>query len=149
MLDLAAGHGISVMPVLFDGVWDPDPRPGPQRRGGGRPLRRRLPCGRGGPGQPLTVEIFLIPDRRPELSSRVARTALYRSDVASLHDYVDDETLERTIADLAWHSRPSPAPSGWRYPSRRWRNWRSSSVIGAGDYCWVWSTNQDTFPWTS
>lgn len=31
VLDLAAGHGISVMPVLFDGIWDPDPRPGPQR----------------------------------------------------------------------------------------------------------------------
>jgi hypothetical protein len=30
VLDLAAGHGISVMPVLFDGIWDPDPRPGPQ-----------------------------------------------------------------------------------------------------------------------
>jgi hypothetical protein len=31
VLQLAAGHGISVMPVLFDGIWDPDPRPGPQR----------------------------------------------------------------------------------------------------------------------
>jgi hypothetical protein len=31
VLGLAAGHGISVMPVLFDGIWDPDPRPGPQR----------------------------------------------------------------------------------------------------------------------
>lgn len=31
VLDVAAGHGISVMPVLFDGIWDPDPRPGPQR----------------------------------------------------------------------------------------------------------------------
>ncbi len=31
VLDLAAGHGIGVMPVLFDGIWDPDPRPGPQR----------------------------------------------------------------------------------------------------------------------
>lgn len=31
VLDLAAGHGISVMPVLFDGIWDPEPRPGPQR----------------------------------------------------------------------------------------------------------------------
>lgn len=31
VLDIAAGHGISVMPVLFDGIWDPDPRPGTQR----------------------------------------------------------------------------------------------------------------------
>lgn len=31
VLALAAAHGISVMPVLFDGIWDPDPRPGPQR----------------------------------------------------------------------------------------------------------------------
>lgn len=32
VLGIAAGHGISVMPVLFDGIWDPDPRPGSQRR---------------------------------------------------------------------------------------------------------------------
>jgi hypothetical protein len=31
VLGMAARHGISVMPVLFDGIWDPDPRPGPQR----------------------------------------------------------------------------------------------------------------------
>jgi len=31
VLDIAAGHEISVVPVLFDGIWDPDPRPGPQR----------------------------------------------------------------------------------------------------------------------
>lgn len=31
VLDLAAGHGIRTMPVLFDGIWDPEPRPGPQR----------------------------------------------------------------------------------------------------------------------
>lgn len=31
VLAIAAGHGISTMPVLFDGIWDPDPRPGPQR----------------------------------------------------------------------------------------------------------------------
>jgi hypothetical protein len=30
-LAIAAGHGISVMPVLFDGIWDPVPRVGPQR----------------------------------------------------------------------------------------------------------------------
>jgi len=31
VLDLAAGHGIRAMPVLFDGIWDPEPRLGPQR----------------------------------------------------------------------------------------------------------------------
>lgn len=31
VLDIAAQHGITVMPVLFDGIWDPEPRPGPQR----------------------------------------------------------------------------------------------------------------------
>lgn len=31
VLDIAAGHGIRTLPVLFDGIWDPDPRPGPQR----------------------------------------------------------------------------------------------------------------------
>lgn len=32
VLAIAASHRISVMPVLFDGIWDPDPRPGPQRQ---------------------------------------------------------------------------------------------------------------------
>jgi hypothetical protein len=32
VLDLAAAHGIRTVPVLFDGIWDPEPRPGPQRR---------------------------------------------------------------------------------------------------------------------
>ncbi len=32
VLELAAGHGIRTLPVLFDGIWDPDPRPGPQRQ---------------------------------------------------------------------------------------------------------------------
>lgn len=32
VLDLATAHGIRTMPVLFDGIWDPEPRPGPQRR---------------------------------------------------------------------------------------------------------------------
>lgn len=31
VLDMAALHGISALPVLFDGIWDPDPRPGTQR----------------------------------------------------------------------------------------------------------------------
>lgn len=31
VLGLAQTHGIAVMPVLFDGIWDPEPRPGPQR----------------------------------------------------------------------------------------------------------------------
>jgi len=30
VLAIADGHGIGVMPVLFDGVWHPHPRPGPQ-----------------------------------------------------------------------------------------------------------------------
>ena len=30
VLDIAAGHGIGFMPVLFDGVWDPEPALGPQ-----------------------------------------------------------------------------------------------------------------------
>lgn len=30
VLAIAHGHGIGVMPVLFDGVWHPNPRPGPQ-----------------------------------------------------------------------------------------------------------------------
>lgn len=30
VLSIADDHGIGVMPVLFDGVWHPNPRPGPQ-----------------------------------------------------------------------------------------------------------------------
>jgi hypothetical protein len=30
-LEISSGHGISTMLVLFDGVWDPEPKPGPQR----------------------------------------------------------------------------------------------------------------------
>ncbi|MFM7064981.1 MAG: 1,4-beta-xylanase, partial [Actinomycetes bacterium] len=30
VLEVADGHGITLMPVLFDGIWDPRPRPGPQ-----------------------------------------------------------------------------------------------------------------------
>lgn len=30
-LAIAAKHGIRIMPVLFDSVWDPNPRLGPQR----------------------------------------------------------------------------------------------------------------------
>jgi hypothetical protein len=30
VLGIAAGHGIAVMPVLFDGIWNPVARPGPQ-----------------------------------------------------------------------------------------------------------------------
>lgn len=29
--EIADGHGIGLVPVLFDGIWDPRPRPGPQR----------------------------------------------------------------------------------------------------------------------
>jgi hypothetical protein len=31
VLAIADSHEIRVMPVLFDGIWDPNPRPGPQR----------------------------------------------------------------------------------------------------------------------
>lgn len=30
-LDIAWGHGIAIMPVLFDGVWHPEPKLGPQK----------------------------------------------------------------------------------------------------------------------
>jgi hypothetical protein len=32
VLSIATAHGIRTMPVLFDGIWDPDPRPGQQRQ---------------------------------------------------------------------------------------------------------------------
>lgn len=30
LLDVAHDHGLGILPVLFDGVWNPEPRPGPQ-----------------------------------------------------------------------------------------------------------------------
>ena len=196
VLNLAAGHGISVMPVLFDGVWDPDPRPGEQRhprpgvhnstwvqgpgatvladRSRWRSLRAyveavvgrfgdddrviawdlfnepdspnpawagRDPAGKSAlvadlldqvwdwaaavdPVQPLTVGVFLFPDRHPERASRVARIALERSDVISFHNYGKPDEFEGRIAELesklaaaqvidqpAQRDRPQPSPS--------------------------------------
>lgn len=223
VLGLAAGHGITVMPVLFDGVWDPDPRPGVQRRprlgvhnstwvqGPGaavladrtrwdtlRPYvdavigrfaddprvvawdlfnepdspnpawAHRDPSGKSAlvadllervwdwaaavdPCQPLTVGVFLFPDRHPERASRVARTALERSDVVSFHAYLGDEALEATIEGLArlgrplvcteWLARPKSPPAQLAILERH----------GVGAYCWglVDGRTQTRLPWAS
>lgn len=223
VLDLAAGHGISVMPVLFDGVWDPDPRPGPQRRprpgrhnstwvqGPGATVladRSRWPSlrpyveavlGRFGndgrvvawdlfnepdspnpawahrdpaakatlvadlleqvwdwavavdPSQPLTVGVFLFPDRRPERASQVARTALERSDIVSFHAYVADETLEATIAGLAQLGRPLVCTEWLARPTSPPAQLAIFERHGVGAYCWglVDGRTQTKFPWSS
>ncbi len=224
VLDLAAGHGISVVPVLFDGIWDPEPRPGPQRsprrgihnstwvQGPGAAVvadRSRWPSlrpyveavlGRFGgdprvvmwdlfnepdspnpayrardprrkrrlvgdlleyiwdvavevdPDQPLTVGVYLMCDQRyPERASRVARTALERSDVVTFHSYASDATLQRTIDGLAalgrplvcteWMGRPTSPPA-------------QIDVFRRNDVgCFTWGLvdgrSQTRFPWTS
>ena len=223
VLNLAAGHGISVMPVLFDGVWDPDPRPGEQRhprpgvhnstwvqgpgatvladRSRWRSLRAyveavvgrfgdddrviawdlcnepdspnpawagRDPAGKSAlvadlldqvwdwaaavdPVQPLTVGVFLFPDRHPERASRVARIALERSDVISFHAYVGDDALEATIEGLARSGRPLVCTEWLARPKSPASQLATFQRHGVSAYCWglVDGRTQTRFPWAS
>jgi hypothetical protein len=223
VLDRAAAHRISVMPVLFDGIWDPDPRPGPQReprpnvhnstwlQGPGAAVladRSRWPSlrpyvdavlGRFGrdervvawdlwnepdspnpawarrdparkrdhvadllehvwdwaeaaaPEQPLTVGVYEFPDQHAERASRVARTALERSDVISFHCYLGEDGLRRTIERLRAHGRPLVCTE-WmgrpRSPVALAEVLRDEAV---GGYTWglVDGRTQTRFSWTS
>jgi hypothetical protein len=72
VLDIAAGHGISVMPVLFDGIWDPDPRPGPQRAP--RPGIHNSTWVQG-PGAAVLADRSRWPSLRPYVEDVVGRFA--------------------------------------------------------------------------
>lgn len=223
VLGLAAGHGISVMPVLFDGIWDPDPRPGPQRepRPGvhnstwvqgpgaavlsdrsrwpslrayldavlgrfGRDPRvvawdlfnepdspnlayvRRDPPGKrhlvgelleqvwdwaveADPAQPLTVGVFEFPGGRMERASRVARTAVERSDVVSFHCYTGSAGLVRAIDRLSAFGRPLLCTEWMARPTSPVELVEVLHDRGVGAYCWglVDGRSQTRFPWTS
>jgi len=223
VLDLAAGHGIGVMPVLFDGIWCPTPRPGPQPeprpgvhnsrwlQGPGAELLadrsrwatlrayveavlarfgdddrvvvwdlfnepdspnpsyvRTDPPGKAGlvadlleevwdwavavdPAQPLTVGVYLAHTRHPERASRVARTAIERSDVVSFHSYAPDATVERTIATLAGFGRPLLCTEWLARPRSPVAQLEVFRRHGVGAYCWglVDGRTQTRFPWTS
>jgi hypothetical protein len=223
VLEIAADHGISVVPVLFDGIWDPDPRPGPQRsprpgvhnstwvqgpgaavladRSRWTTLRgyvdavldrfgddprvvlwdlfnepdspnpawvRRDPGGKSaqvadlleqvwdwaveaGPAQPLTVGVFLFPNRRAEGASRVARTAVERSDVISFHSYAADPILERTIDALSRWGRPLVCTEWLARPASPAAQLEVFERHGVGAYCWglVDGRTQTRYPWTS
>lgn len=223
VLDVAAGHGITTMPVLFDGIWDPEPRPGPQRqprpgihnstwvqgpgaavladRSRWASLRPYVDAviGRFGsdprvvawdlfnepnspnpayahrdpahkqalvadllelvwdwaevadPMQPLTVGVFEFPGWHAERASRVARTALERSDIVSFHCYSGEDGLVQVIDRLGalgrplvcteWLGRPtSPASLATLFRDR-----------GVGAYTWglVDGRTQTRYPWTS
>lgn len=221
--DLAAGHGISVMPVLFDGIWDPDPRPGPQRppRPGvhnsmwlqspgatvvADPTRwpalqgyveavmgrfagdarivawdlfnepdspnpfhaRRDPDHKRrlvgalleqvwdwaceiNPDQPLTVGVYELVHHHPERASRVARTALERSDVVSFHCYGGEQTLRRAIAGLATHGRPLVCTEWMGRPGSPVALAEVFADTGVGSYTWglVDGRTQTRYSWTS
>ncbi len=66
-LDIAAHHGIVAMPVLFDGVWDPHPKLGPQREPRPGVHNSRWVQGPG-------VDVLSDPDRWPDLRGYVEAT---------------------------------------------------------------------------
>ena len=223
VLDLGAGHGISVMPVLFDGIWDPDPRPGPQRdprpgihnstwlQGPGAavladrsrwsslrpyveavvdrfghdervvawdlfnepdspnfaharrdPARKRELVGdlleqvwdwaaEVDPIQPLTVGVYESPHRHPERASRVARTALERSDAVSFHCYGGADTLRQAIRGLSAHGRPLVCTEWMGRPGSPVALAEVFRDEGVGAYTWglVDGRTQTKYSWTS
>lgn len=224
VLDLAAGHGISVLPVLFDGIWDPEPRPGPQRaprpgvhnstwvqgpgaavladrsrwaslrryvdavleRFGSDPrvvawdlfnepdspnpayLRRDPPRKRArvadllelvwdwaeavGPSQPLTVGVYLAPaSPHPERASRVARTALERSDIVSFHCYAPEPVLRRAIDRLSSLGRPLVCTEWMARPDSPPALIEVFRTTGVGCFTWglVDGRSQTRYPWSS
>jgi hypothetical protein len=223
VLALAHDHGISVMPVLFDGIWDPEPRIGPQRaprpgvhnstwlQGPGAAVladRSRWPSlrpyvdavlGRFGadervvvwdlfnepnspnpsyadrdpahkqalvadlleqvwdwaveadPAQPLTVGVFEFPNGHAERASRVARTALERSDVISFHCYLGEKGLTATIDRLAAHGRPLLCTEWMGRPGSPVRLARVLHDRNVGAYTWglVDGRTQTKHRWTS
>ena len=223
VLDLAAGHGISVMPVLFDGIWDPEPRPGVQRsprpgvhnstwlqspgaavvadRSRWASLRpyveavidrfrsddrvvawdlwnepdspnpsyaHRDPARKGAligellelvwdwaadvdPVAPLTVGVYLFPDRHAERASAVARTAIERSDVISFHSYAPERGLVTAIDELARHGRPLLCTEWMGRPRSPVALARVLAERGVGAYTWglVDGRTQTRFSWTS
>lgn len=70
VLDLAAGHGIRAMPVLFDGIWDPEPRVGPQREP--TPLTHNSMWVQG-PGAAVVGDRDRWPSLRPYVDAVLAR----------------------------------------------------------------------------
>jgi hypothetical protein len=224
VLGLAERHRIRVMPVLFDGVWDPEPRPGLQRaprqgvhnstwvQGPGAAIvadrarwaslreyvdavlrrfgaDRRVvlwdlfnepdspnPCYlrrdptqkrariaalleqvwswaiEADPSQPLTVGVYLFPSRlRPERASRVARTALERSDVISFHSYSPEPRLRRAIERLSMLGRPVVCSEWMGRPHSPPRLLGVFRETGVGCFTWglVDGRSQTRFPWTS
>lgn len=121
VLELADGVGIGVMPVLFDGVWNPEPRLGDQ----GRP--------RPGVHNSMWVQspgAALIPDR---------------SRWPELHEYVD-AVLVRFGADprvQVWDLFNEPDnPNGFTYPATELADKRSA-VTPLVDAIFDWATEAD------
>lgn len=105
-LSCAAGHGISMVPVLFDGVWNPWPKPGPQRE----PVPRRHNSRW---AQSPGAEILSSPERWNELKPYVADvvgrfgsdTRILAWDIFNEPDQVDAKTLtDGSRAEKAEHA---------------------------------------------
>ncbi len=224
VLAIAATHGISVMPVLFDGIWDPDPRPGPQRaprpgvhnstwvqgpgaavladrsrwgtlrsyvdavfeRFGADPRvvvwdlfnepdspnpawAHRDPSGKrarvaalleliwdwaveADPDQPLTVGIYeATSSAHPERASRVARTALERSDIISFHCYDPEAGLTATIDRLERFGRPLLCTEWMARPESSVYLAQTLHDLGVSGWTWglVDGRSQTRYPWIS
>ena len=70
VLAIAHSHGIGVMPVLFDGVWHPNPRPGPQ--GEPRPGVHNSTWVQG-PGSAVLADPSRWDDLRPYVAETISR----------------------------------------------------------------------------
>jgi hypothetical protein len=120
VLGIAAGHGISVMPVLFDGIWDPEPRPGPQRA-----PRRGIHNSTWvqGPGAAVVADRSRWASLRPYVEHLLGR---FGSD-------------ERVIAWDLFNEPDSPNPSYlWRDPTRK-----RERIADLLELVWDWAEGID------
>jgi hypothetical protein len=103
------------------------------------------------PAQPLTVGVFEQPDRHPERASRVARTALERSDVVSFHSYAGEDGLRRAIAGLSAHGRPLLCTEWMGRPTSPVRLAEILHDTGVGGFLWglVDGKTQTRYSWMS
>ena len=102
-LGCAAGHGISMVPVLFDGVWNPWPKPGPQRE----PVPRRHNSRW---AQSPGAEILRSPERWAELRPYVSDvTTRFATDTRILAWDLFNEPDQADAQTLADGSRPEKA----------------------------------------
>jgi hypothetical protein len=122
VLDLAAGHGIRAMPVLFDGIWDPEPRLGPQ----GEPTpHTHNSMWVQGPGAAVVADRSRWPSLRPYVDAvlrrfgddeRVVAWDLFNEPDSPNHAYPegdppDKEALMGDLVERVWDWAAAADPS--------------------------------------